>query len=59
MLAIAAVLIALAFALYAIYKRVMADGVVTLDEVFDAVSDAAESIDEAIEEIQEIQNQDK
>lgn len=55
LLAIAGVIIALLLVLRALYKRVMADGVVTLDEVFEAAGDAAEAIKEAKDEIDEIQ----
>jgi len=55
LLAIAGVIIALLLVLRALYKRVMADGVVTLDEVFEAAEDAAEAIKEAKDEIDDIQ----
>ena len=55
LLAIAGVIIALLLVLRALYKRVMADGVVTLEEVFEAAGDAAEAIKEAKDEIEDIQ----
>jgi hypothetical protein len=55
---IAGILIALALSLWRIWLRVSADGVITLEEVFDAVEDASEAILEAKDDVAEAKDKE-
>lgn len=54
MLALALIVIGGATALYKVYQKVMADGVVTRDELLRAIKESAGIVEDTVEEVEEV-----
>tara|TARA_R110002020_G_scaffold320664_1_gene536585 strand:+ start:864 stop:1061 length:198 start_codon:yes stop_codon:yes gene_type:complete len=53
MLALALIVIAGGTAIYKVYQKVMADGVVTREELLQAIKEGAGIVEDTVEEVQE------